>query len=326
MSDNVFNISLTRHEYNELTDSITRRALDLVQKCLADVGLSNHNIGNVLLIGGMTRMPRIREELRAFFDSRKIKTDLNPDEAVALGAAIQASFIKNKCVELERYNVAEVTPLSVGVKLSRGLMKIAIMKNTPLPAKGCLKLATAVNNQKNIAFKIFEGERKNCAFNNLLGEFTINNLPKGKAGDVEFQTNFFLNQDGILEVEAHETSTNHKKKLTVTLETYRLCQNRISNIIEDAEKNRDDDILFEKYNKIFKGIKHVYNDIVYGINQIYSETDRGIVAKECQGLKSSLDNSVYTEINNLIGAYNRFRMATEGIAGQAIDIIWPEFS
>ncbi|XP_030765482.1 uncharacterized protein LOC115889566 [Sitophilus oryzae] len=223
---------------------MTSRALNLVQKCLTGVGLTKRDINEVILVGGMTRMPKIRDELRNFFD-KNLKTGMNPDEAVALGAAIQASALQYKFKELQRYVVSEVTPLSLGICGSCALMGTVIKKNTALPAKGSIILGTSVNDQNKCKFKIFEGERKNCAFNNLLGEFTINNLPKGKAGDVKFEANFLLNHDGILEVEAHETMTNQTSKLIVTLENYRFCQDKISNIIDDAETNCLDDLLFE---------------------------------------------------------------------------------
>ncbi|XP_030756927.1 heat shock 70 kDa protein-like isoform X2 [Sitophilus oryzae] len=304
-----FHISLTRNEYDQLTNALTARALNLVQKCLAGVGLSKGDINEVILVGGMTRMPKIREDLRIFFGDKDPKTDANPDEAVALGAAIQASVLKHNFKELEKYIVAEVTPLSLGIKVSWGLMCVAIEKNTPLPAKGCLRICTLGNDQKSIQSVIFEGERKNCAFNTLLGEITIDNLPKGKA-----------------EVEKRETSTNQKKKLTVTLENYRLCQKKISDIIEDAEKNRDDDILFEKYKGTYGRVWRVYDNILYDIKQISSETDRSYVEKKCGELKISLNNSVHTEIDKLIQAYKSFRMTTEGIVNQAIHIKWPNFS
>ncbi|ENN73770.1 hypothetical protein YQE_09628, partial [Dendroctonus ponderosae] len=249
---NSLKLTMNRQQFDTLIGDSVERALGIMTKCLKGAGLTKENITDVLLVGGSTRIPKIREKLTSLFGVNKIRTNLNPDQAVALGAGIQAAIFKKEFKKLEKYEITEITPLSLGLRLEDDLMAILIDKNSSIPKRSNPNICyTVENNQKVASFNIYEGERKNIKYNNLLGSFTIDNLPSGKAGDIKFEVVFHLDEDGILEVSARETSTGKHNKLIVTLGEFRLCDHEIRQCIENAEQNKKDDELFDKYqNKI----------------------------------------------------------------------------
>ncbi|CAG9764026.1 unnamed protein product [Ceutorhynchus assimilis] len=316
-----FTISLTRPDFELLSKDLFARAGILVNKCLKEAGMTKANITDVVLVGGTTRMPKVRQILTSYFSDREIRIDLNPDEAVALGASVQAAFLKEKCKELEKFKVTEITPLSLGLGLDRNLMEVAISKNTPLPTKSKdLITRTIANDQEAVLFKIYEGERKNCEYNNLLGTFTIYDLPPGKAGDVELTTTFTLNEDGILEIDAHENSTGKKNKLVVTIGEYRLCDYKIRHTVEDAEKNKADDEVFEKFTRYFYKVEEICNRVLYNINKIATEKDRDFVESKCKLFLINIETIDYKEIGRLKNAFDSFKNSIYDIVKDLMDV------
>ncbi|CAG9764027.1 unnamed protein product [Ceutorhynchus assimilis] len=316
-----FTISLTRPDFELLSKDLFARAGILVNKCLKEAGMTKANITDVVLVGGTTRMPKVRQILTSYFSDREIRIDLNPDEAVALGASVQAAFLKEKCKELEKFKVTEITPLSLGMGLNRNLMNVAISKNTPLPTKSKdLITSTMVNNQKTATIQIYEGERKNCEYNNLLGTFTIHDLPLGKSGDVKITTTFTLNEDGILEVDAHENSTGKKNKLVVTIGEYRLCDYKIRHTVEDAEKNKADDEVFEKFTRYFYRVEEICNHVLYNLNKIASQKDRNFVESKCEMFSIMIKILNYKEIDRLKNAFNSFKKSVHDIVKDLMDV------
>ncbi|XP_023310104.1 78 kDa glucose-regulated protein homolog [Anoplophora glabripennis] len=222
-------ISMSRMKFEEISNDIFSRIMDVVELCLEDSDLSKSDIDEIILVGGSTRIPKIKEMLTSYFGVEKIKMDLNPDEA---------AFVLAGHHDMEKYKVIEVTPLSLGVDVNQNRMLFLIPRNSPLPAKASQHTKTAFNYQTLAEFTVYEGERKITTYNNMLGKMTITGLPKKRAGDVAFSVNFDLDEDGILSVSATETSTGNSNKLVVTMGHFRLSDRKIKSSLEDAKKHK----------------------------------------------------------------------------------------
>ncbi|KAH1028463.1 hypothetical protein HUJ05_001817 [Dendroctonus ponderosae] len=319
--DDSIKLELSQTQFNQLIDNSVERSAEIIRKCLADAELTTGSITDVILVGGSTRIPRIREKLTSMFGSNKIRTNLNPDEAVALGASIQAGVFGNRYKELEKYQVKEATPLSLGLEVSGNLMKILIEKNSSLPKKSNPnRYRTMTNNQTSAVFPIYEGERKNCKYNNLLGEFTIDDLPLGQAGEISFEVVFHLDENGILEVSAQETSTCKHNKLTVTLGEFQLGVRKIERTIAHAKQHKKDDEMFESFTIYFCKVREICERIIYNLEKINSNTDRCIVESECTKFWKTIEALQYTEILRLKYAYSSFKMKVSPLTAGVIDV------
>lgn len=292
-------ISMTKADFEEINENIFQRTMDVVQLCLEDSGLAKSDINEVILVGGSTRIPKIRQMLNDYFGAEKIKTDLNPDEAVAAGASIHAAFLLGDSQNLEKYRVTEVTPMSLGIHETGNLMNFVIPKNSRLPNESSRNLVTSFNDQSSIIFSIYEGERRNTIFNNKLGEFSILNLPKKRAGDVEFSVHFNLDEDGILTVTAKENSTGKTNKLVVTMGQFRLSERKIKSSLEDAKKHKIEDEVFEKFTRCKQRLDKQCRHVLYDIHKISSPSDRDFVKERCQQFLRDADTLDFTEIEAL---------------------------
>ncbi|KAF7272131.1 hypothetical protein GWI33_015061 [Rhynchophorus ferrugineus] len=323
-SEENFELSITRKQYEEIIHQLVAMSMDSVKKCLRDLNITPEDITNVMLVGGVTRTPLIRSTVAQYFGASKIKTDVNPDETVALGAAYQAALLIKQCTKKENIRVTEVTPLSLGIETRRGLMSRIIEKGSKLPLIRDRIFSTIGNDQSSITFRIYEGERSQTIYNNYLGQFTCDDLPKGKAGDVSVAVIFILDCDGILRVEVKVLSTGRKTKFSVTLQEYRLCENEIKCKVEDAEKNRHDDDVFESYVNIYSSVKRVINHIMYGLENIPSIIEKEYVKRKCSELDEYIEqtnsNSSFDEI---LEKFQAFHKVIKGIVDD-IDVDFEE--
>ncbi|KAJ8929880.1 hypothetical protein NQ314_017386 [Rhamnusium bicolor] len=305
--DSNFCLSLTRNEFDDLNKQIFDRALDLVKQCLSDIQLSETDIEEVVLVGGSTRIPKIRDILSTHFGRNKLKTDLNPDEAVAAGASIYAACLKGEYRDLEKYKVTEVTPMTLGLIGDGELVTRYISKNSPLPATGTRTFVTVNNDQKSLLFRVFEGERKQADFNNKLGEFRINDLPSRRAGDVSFCVKFNLDEDGILNVTASEESTGKSNQLVVTMGQFRFSERKIKDTYEDAKRHKYEDDTFETFillrNKLQLRCRHV----LYDLKKISSAKDKDFVEKSCKEFLEFTKELNFTDIDRLEAKFATIR-------------------
>lgn len=241
------NLTLDRSTFEQLNNYIFERITSIVQFSLRDVKCSTEEINKVILVGGSTRIPKIRNSLEQLFGKDKICTDLNPDEAVAAGAAISAALLSNNLENTNQFKVTEVTPLSLGWAEFGTLMVFSIKRNMKLPTTVISEASTVHDFQESAKFTVYEGERKDTSFNNRLGEFCISDLPKKPAGEVTFQIVFNLDEDGILTVTANETTTGKSNQLVVTMSEFRLSETQISYHLEQAEREKKADNLHELF-------------------------------------------------------------------------------
>ncbi|EER60504.1 chaperone protein DnaK [Acidovorax delafieldii 2AN] len=230
------NIKLTRAKLEALVEELIERTIAPCRTAIKDAGISVSDINDVILVGGMTRMPKVQEKVKEFFgkDPRK---DVNPDEAVAVGAAIQGQVLSG---DRKDVLLLDVTPLSLGIETLGGVMTKMITKNTTIPTKFAQTFSTADDNQPAVTIKVYQGEREMASGNKLLGEFNLEGIPPASRGVPQIEVSFDIDANGILHVGAKDKGTGKENKITIKANSG-LSEEEIQQMVKDAELNAADD-------------------------------------------------------------------------------------
>lgn len=238
------NISLTRNIFEEICKEYFERTLIPIKNALIDAKFSERDIDDVVLIGGSTRIPAVQKLLENKFPN-KIHSNINPDEAVAMGAAIQGAILSNSTPELGELTLIDVTPLSLGIETAGGVMSKMIKRNQNIPISVEETFSTSTDNQPGVKIKIFEGERELTKDNNLLGMFELTGIPPLPKGMPRIKVIFTVDVNGIMSVQATEETTGNQNKIIIENRKDRLNKNDIDNMIKDADK-------YAEYDKMIK--------------------------------------------------------------------------
>ncbi|XP_055908466.1 major heat shock 70 kDa protein Ba-like [Eupeodes corollae] len=294
-----FYTRVTRARFEELCADLFRGTLEPVEKALNDAKMDKRQIHDIVLVGGSTRIPKVQNLLQSFFCGKSLNLSINPDEAVAYGAAVQAAILSgDKSSEIQDVLLVDVAPLSLGIETAGGVMAKIVERNCRIPCKQTQTFSTFADNQPAVTIQVYEGERVMTKDNNLLGTFDLSGIPPAPRGTPQIEVTFDLDANGILNVSAKETGTGNTKNITIKNDKGRLSQAEIDRMVNEAERFQEED---EKQRQKIAS-RNTLESYVFGVKQAIdqagdkiSNQEKEIARKACEETIKWLDSNTLAD-------------------------------
>ena len=316
-----FYTSITRARFEELCQDLFRSTMEPVERVLRDAKIDKSSVHEIVLVGGSTRIPKVQKLVSDFFNGKEPNKSINPDEAVAYGAAVQAAILSGDTSSKSTNEILllDVAPLSLGIETAGGVMTALIKRNTTIPTKKSEVFSTFSDNQPGVLIQVFEGERTRTKDNNLMGKFELSGIPPAPRGVPQIEVTFDLDANGIMNVSALEKGTGKTNKIVITNDKGRLSKEEIERMLSEAEKYKAEDEA--ESSRI--SAKNALESYAYSLRNTIGDpkVDEKLDASEKETLKTEIDKTVNWLDDNQTATVEEYEAQQKQLEGVANPIM-----